>query len=174
MAAYLITGPNGSGKSTVGRELANRGYAVFETDMDMGISGWFDAKTLKRVYKLPPYPFSKKWLDVHAWLWDERRLQEIIDQNTGKVIFFCGGAYNQKELYHLFDRHFTLYVDDNTAVQRLQNRGEADRWKDGSAELQKMLAWNQESKQHGLDFGSILIDSGRPVNKIVEEILSNL
>lgn len=174
MSAYLITGPNGSGKSTVGRELAHSGFRVFETDIESGISGWFDTATQKRVTKLPPHPFSQEWLKNHAWLWDQQRLQEIIDENSDKVIFFCGGAYNQKDLYNLFKKHFTLFVNDEVATKRLQSRGEGHRWKDGSAELKKMLDWNKKSKQHAENHGSVLIDSSRSVETIVDEILSHV
>lgn len=171
MATYLITGPNGSGKSTAGRELARRGYTVTETDIESGISGWFENATGKRLDTLPPHPLSKAWMAEHSWLWDRQRIQEIADEHQGDIVFFVGGAYNQKDMYNLFDKHFTLFVDDKTAIQRLQARGEGDRWQNGSAELQKTLDWNHKSKQHAVEVGSVLVDSSRPVEVIVDEIL---
>ena len=171
MPAYLITGPNDSGKSTAGKELASRGYVVIETDLQSGLSGWFDNETHERVDNLPDYPYSQEWLDSHSWLWDRQRFQEVIDQNHGKTIFFCGGAYNQKDMYGLFDKHFTLFVDDATAIKRLQARGETNRWNDDSAELKKMLDWNKKSKQHGIDSGGVIINSDRPIAITADDIL---
>jgi hypothetical protein len=172
MPAYLLTGPNGAGKSTVGRELANRGYNVIETDHESGISGWFDNKTGKKLDFLPPHPLAPKWLTEHSWLWDRQRIEEIIAEQAGKIVFFVGGAYNQGDMYDLFDKHFTFYVDDETATRRLQARGEGNRWQSDSAELQKMLDWNHKSKQHALEAGSIPIDSSRAVTIIADEIIA--
>lgn len=174
MGTYLITGPNGSGKSTVFKELIRRGYYAIETDFESGISGWFDNKTQRRTESFPAHPFSKRWLDAHSWLWDAERITELITKNSAEHIFFAGGAYNQHDLYHLFDKHFTLFTDDETLTMRLQARGEGDRWLDASPELAKMLAWNKKSKQHALDSGGIVIDSGRPIKIITDEILEKI
>ena len=149
MAAYLITGPNGSGKSTVGRALSERGYAVIEMDAEPGLSGWVDNMTKQKVTDLPPHPFSGVWLKSHSWIWFEDRLNELV-ASTDQPIFFCGGAYNQKNLYNYFAERFTLYLDDETTIHRLRAR-EPERWREDSEELAKTLDWNARSKQISIE-----------------------
>lgn len=173
MPAYLITGPNGSGKSTVGRALAVRGYTVIEMDSEPGLSAWINNDTGDIVTEFPPHPFSETWLADHSWVWVKDEFMKILQKNGNKPIFFCGGAYNQKDFYDLFAERFTLYLDDATTIQRLRLR-EPNRWQEGSPELAKTLAWNAKSKQISLQQGSKIIDGSRPTDSIVNEIVSNL
>lgn len=173
MPAYLITGPNGSGKSTVGKMLAECGYEVIEMDAEPGLSAWVDNSTGKVVTEFPSHPFSEQWLAAHAWVWLKDRFLQILQTSEGKTIFFCGGAYNQKDFYDLFTDRFTLYLDDAATTQRLRLR-EPARWQDGSPELIKTLAWNAKSKQISTLQGSRVIDGARPTKNIVDEILACL
>ncbi len=173
MSAYLITGPNGSGKSTVGRVLASRGYKVIEMDHEPGLSGWVDAKSREKVVDFPPHPLSQEWLTAHAWVWFRDRFEEIVAAKPEHPIFFCGGAYNQHDFYHLFTQRFTLYLDDETTTQRLQLR-EPERWQDGSAELKSTLAWNAKSKQISIEQGSVVIDGVQDAEEIADQILSHV
>lgn len=171
MPAYLITGPNGSGKSTIGQLLATRGYQVIEMDAEPGLSGWIDTHSGERITVFPPHPFSEQWMSAHSWVWFKDKFDELIVQNGDKTIFFCGGAYNQREFYDFFNKRFTLYLDDSTTIRRLRAR-EPERWKEGSAELKKTLDWNAKSKQISAEEGSIMIDGSKRTETIVDYVLS--
>jgi len=173
MSAYLISGPSGSGKSTVGRELQSRGFKVIETDFEPHFSGWFNNETGKKVIDLPAQPASKEWFESHSWLWDPAKVKEIVSHSKGETVFFCGGAYNEKDFYGLFDTLFALYADSETLVSRLKPR-EPDTWVDGSPTLLKLLDWNSRFKEYSLKSGAILIDSSAPTKAIADEILSHI
>jgi len=175
MSAYLITGPNGSGKSTTGQELARRGFAVIEADHEPGISQWTDMATGKPVAQtdLPPYPFPESWLATHKWVWSKDALSQLIDRQQ-RDIFIVGGAFNQSTMYDLFDKWFSLLVPSDIMKERLQNRGEGQRWADDSPELARSLSWNERSSKIDAAAGAIIIDSGRPVELIAEDILAHL
>jgi shikimate kinase len=173
MPAYLISGPSGSGKSTVGRELQSRGYTVIETDFEPDFSGWFNNKTGEKVTVLPPQPVSKEWFESHSWLWDAARVKELIANSKDEVVFFCGGAYNEKDFYDLFDKLFALYADSETLISRLKPR-EPDTWVDGSPTLLKLLDWNSRFKDYSLGVGAILINSTSSTKAIADEILSHI
>ena len=147
MPAYLISGPSGSGKSSVGRELQKRGYKVVETDFEPGFSGWFDNKTGSQVMNLPPQPFTKKWFGSHSWLWNAVKVRKLISSSTPEPLFFCGGAYNEKDFYDLFGLRFALYTDNETLINRLRPR-EPNRWVDSSPELLHLLNWNSQFKAY--------------------------
>jgi len=170
MPAYHITGPSGSGKSTVGKILQKRG---FETDFEPGLSGWVHSETKEKVTETPPQPFPKDWVAAYGWLWDETRTKEILAEIGNEPVFFVGGAYNEKDLYHLFEKRFGLFVDSDTLVKRLQAR-EPERWKDGSAELRKLLDWNTRSKQFNESHGAISIDSSEDPEVIADVILKHI
>lgn len=173
LSAYLISGPSGSGKSTVGRELQRRGFKVIETDHEPGFSGWFNNKTGKKVVNLPPQPFPKKWFEAHSWSWDPIKVKELISSSTSGPVFFCGGAYNEKDFYDLFNLRFALCADSQTLVDRLRPR-EPEAWVDGSPALLKLLDWNSRFEAFSIKHGAILIDSTAPVDKVVAEILSHI
>jgi hypothetical protein len=175
MAGYLITGPNGSGKSTTGHELANRGFTVIEADHEPGISVWTDMLTGEPVAQadLPPYPFPEVWLENHKWLWNKGALHQLIN-NQPQDVFIVGGAHNQSTMYDLFDKWFSLRVPSEVMKRRLQSRGEGQRWSDTSPELARALSWNLRSSKVDAAAGAIIIDSGRPVELIAEDILSHL
>lgn len=173
MAAYLISGPSGSGKSTVGRELERRGYKVIETDFESGFSGWFNNETGKKVINPPPQPRTKEWFAAHSWLWDAAKVKELVSRNSSGAVFFCGGAYNEKDFYDFFDLRFALRADSQTLINRLRLR-EPKAWVDGSPALLKLLDWNSRFEAHSVKSGAILVDSTASTAKIVDEILAHI
>jgi len=173
MPAYLISGPNGSGKSSVGRELQKRGYKVIETDIEPDFSGWFNNKTGKKVVDLPLQPYTKTWFAAHSWLWDATKVKELVADGTSEPVFFCGGAYNEKDFYGLFDLCFALYADSETLVSRLRPR-EPKTWVDGAPTLLKLLDWNSRFEAYSKKHGAILVDSTAPITKVVDEILGHI
>lgn len=172
-AAYSISGPSGSGKSTVGRELRKRGFKVIETDHEPGFSGWFNNKTGKRIVDLPPWPYPREWFEAHSWLWDSAQVEKLISNATSDPVFFCGGAYNEKDFYDLFNLRFALHADSQTLVSRLRSR-EPENWTDGSPALQKLLDWNSRFEAFSIKHGAILIDGTAPIDKVADEILSHI
>ncbi|HEX9595152.1 MAG TPA: hypothetical protein VF996_03435 [Candidatus Saccharimonadales bacterium] len=173
MPIYHISGPSGSGKSHVGRELVSRGFRVIETDFEPGLSAWVNKETGEKVEKTPKQPFPKEWVGAHVWLWDSIRLNELMEQSEPQPVFFVGGAHNQKDFYHLFNKRFGLYIDTPTLIQRLQPR-EPERWADGSAELQGLIDWNERSKDYERSTGAILVDSSQSVDIVADTILRHV
>jgi hypothetical protein len=159
---------SGTGKSAVGMDLRNRGYQVIDTDDEAGLSEWVHRETNQPVAEPREQPFPQAWLDEHIWVWNVARLHELIADPTHDPIFFCGGAHNEDDCAHLFDRTFFLVIDDETMRVRLQQR-EPQRWGDDSAELRRVLEWN---RLYGNPDGDVVrIDATRPVHLVTEEIL---
>lgn len=171
MPAYLIIGPSGSGKTTVGKELHDRGYMVIETDQKLG--AYYDKGSGEKVTQLPAYPVTQEWIDSHAWNWDGKLLNEILEKNKDKTIFFCGGAHNEDTYLKKFKLRFALYADDQTLVSRLQKR-EPARWITGSPELQAQLAWNQGFREYCQQAGVVILDANQSPAKIANDILDKI
>ena len=171
MAAYSVTGPSGTGKSTVGRVLQQRGFRVIETDFEDGLSAWFDNDTGDKVTDMPAQPYSKEWVDAHSWLWDKTRMNEFLDSVSDEPVFFCGGAFNEREFFSSFKMRFGLWVNEQSLIKRLQER-EPERWQDGSVELQQQLDWNNRFKDYCQQTGAIVIDSSVRPEAVADSILS--
>jgi shikimate kinase len=173
MPLYLISGPSGSGKSTVGRILQQRGYRVIETDFEDGLSAWFDTITGQKVTDMPVQPYPKEWLSSHRWLWDKTRMRELIAAAEADPVFFCGGAHNESEFYDVFQKRFGLWVNGKTLVKRLQPR-EPERWVSDSAELARMLEWNEKFRGYCRKKGAIVVDSSVSPDAVVDTIVKQL
>lgn len=173
MSLYLISGPSGSGKSTVGRILQQRGYRVIETDFEDGLSAWFDTKTGEKVTDMPPQPYPPEWVASHRWQWDKTRMEEFIESAGVEPVFFCGGAHNEAEFYHAFQKRFGLWVNSETLIKRLQPR-EPERWANGSAELARMLEWNEKFRNYCTEKGATVIDSSVSPDSVADTILSRI
>lgn len=173
MSLYLISGPSGSGKSTVGRVLQQRGYRVIETDFEDGLSAWFDSNTGQKVTAMPAQPYPMEWVASHRWCWDDSRMRELIRSAGTDPLFFCGGAHNEVEFYSAFSKRFGLWVNDEMLIKRLQSR-EPGRWANDSAELARMLEWNEKFKDYCREKGTIIIDGSVSPDVVADSILRQL
>lgn len=173
MPTYLISGPSGSGKTTVGTYLAKQGYTVIETDHEPGLSGYVHKQTGEKAPERLPYPLPQEWLDTYSWDWDKARMKELFDKHKDDIVFFCGGAHNEKNYFDWFDLRFALSVDNDTLKKRLQKR-EPHRWLDNSPELNNMLTWNTRFCEYSQQVGAILINSSQPIAQIATNILTEI
>lgn len=82
--AVLITGMSGTGKSSALVELGRRGHRVIDTDDE----GWI----VEVDTPAGPEP-----------MWDEDRVQALLDEHTEGVLFLVGCVRNQACFYPQFD-----------------------------------------------------------------------
>jgi predicted ATPase len=100
---YLITGLSGAGKTTIGEALKERGYSVIEADTQLVRDG------------LQPW-------DLKPWMWDGRKVKQAVGQKHPGPLFVVGGAENQADFLHYFQRVFELVADRNLLNRRLNSR----------------------------------------------------
>lgn len=158
---YLVEGISGSGKSTVCQELENRGYHAIEADHVFGYFG--DPKTGK--------PTTEK--SQLNWIWDVEKVDAVLGDSSRDITFVCGGAMNQQKLEHHFDKIFILQVDDATLKDRIMSRTSHDFGKKPE-DLARQLEWNKGVDTYARQKGAVLIDASHPIEKVVDDILSNL
>jgi dephospho-CoA kinase len=159
MKIYLIEGVSGTGKTTVCEELKRRGFKAVEADEEL--AHFADPKT--------GLPTDEKIPD--NWLWNEAKFNEAIQQEGDKPVFICGGAMNQEDFKHHFEKVFTLHIDDETLKQRLATRTNNDFGKKPD-ELALQLEWNKGVVSYSQQRGTSLIDATKPISEVVDEILN--
>lgn len=166
----LITGASGAGKSTLARLLQSKGYQAYDTDSLKDLSAWIDRASGK-----PDPVFNDgppvDWLDKYDWLWNENSLRKLLDKSTDKPTYFCGNSANQEQFYSLFDKIFLLEVNDELIIQRLTQNKREHVFGSRPAELEIILRWYKGFQLKTKKAGAMVIDAGKPLSKIVEEII---
>jgi adenylate kinase family enzyme len=105
MTTVLVTGMSGTGKSTALAELARRGHRVVDTDYgdwseDVPMAGEAGSERL----------------------WREDRMDALLDEHCGGVLFVSGCVANQVSFYSRFDAIVLLSVPVDVLVDRVSSR----------------------------------------------------
>lgn len=146
---YLISGLPGTGKTSVCSELQARGYRAIDADSSFG---------------------HKRGAD---WLWDEGRIEEVLNDNVDDAIFICGSAGNRDKYMPMFSKVFILCVDDATLEYRLLHRTNNNFGKDADV-VARQIKRNQGVKEYSIKRGRIVIDATQSIKKVVDDILDHL
>lgn len=167
MPAYLISGSAGSGKSTICKKLAELGYTAYDTD------SYPDFTRLENMSGEPvPFPEGTIDWDLYRWNWSKEMFLSKLDEKD--TVFFCGVSSNQSDYYTYFDKIFVLTLDDETLRHRLLTRTEKDYGKD-PRQLEDEIAYRKTRASDLLaQQNAIAIDSTKPLNDVVNDILSHL
>ncbi len=93
MKRILITGMSGTGKSSVVEELIRRGYAAVDTDSNEWCE-WRSAVSAGNPLKKTSQP---------DWVWQEDKIQALLQQERQTPLFISGCKSNQGKFYPQFD-----------------------------------------------------------------------
>jgi dephospho-CoA kinase len=144
----LVTGMSGTGKSTVLAELAKRGFETVETDVE---------------------PFSEWSEEAGGYVWNEERIEELLNREHGSTLFVSGTVSNQGRFYDRFDAVVLLSAPAEVLLERIDSRttnafGKSDeeraRILDDLAEVEPLL---RTTATHELD-------ATQPVEAVVAEL----
>jgi broad-specificity NMP kinase len=162
----LVTGQAGSGKSSVAAELSRRGFTAYDTDAMPGLTGfdWVETGAPVDPGEID-HPFDFERI---AWNWRLDRLRKLLE--SADDVFVCAITSNTVENAHLFDRVFVLVPDRETLARRLRERTNNTFGKD-PAEAEPVLAHNDVIAEEWRARGGIPIDSARPLEQVVDEIV---
>jgi gluconate kinase len=160
----LITGNAGSGKSSVAEELKRRGNCSFDADEGFGhwihkISG--EVRTSRPAENRGDY----------YWLWSIDKVEQQLNKAESGVLFFCGIATNQAEVYESFDKIIWLNCDFEVIKIRLKDRQNNPFGKrPGDLDLIRSTHDTLRSKLPTEKL--IEVDANQPLDKVVDEILA--
>ena len=152
---YLVEGISGSGKSSVSEGLRKRGYNAVDSDKEYAF--FADPKTGKPTHK-------HHYLH---WVWDTNKMNRLLDDQSTKSLFVCGGSNNREEFIHKFKLIFNLAVDEKTLRYRLKNRTNNSFGKK-EHELNKVLEIHRLNDK---PYEVIDIDATQTLDKVIDDIL---
>jgi len=171
MPLIYITGIAGAGKSTIKDELRRRGFEAFGTDED-NLAAFYHNETGENVgNNVPSSVRTEQWRRAHSWKVPREAVEELRDRAKDKPIFLCGVVSNDDEFWGLFSQVIALSIDEATLVQRLRDRPN-DSYGKLDHELRDVLEWQETAEEAYVKLGAQIVDSTRPLNEVVDEILS--
>ncbi len=100
MKRVLLTGMSGTGKSTVIEKLSELGYAAVDLD----------------------HPDWSEYDEERDWIWREDRVQKLLTDFDGDILFVSGCATNQVKFRSMFDYIILLSAPREVIVERLRSR----------------------------------------------------
>lgn len=167
MTLCWVAGLSGTGKSTIVRELQSSGELAWDAD---DFCFWRNRETGER--EDPPAGGRPDgWVAQHGWAIDPSHVERCRASAHDQVGYLAGGCENEAEVRHLFDLVVYLVTDDATIRRRLAARTENDYGKT-EEELAVILGWNQVLEGHYRSAGARIIDAGRPLPQVVEDVRS--
>ena len=168
---FIITGVSGSGKTTIARALSERGEVALDSKVTPGIYHFVDGdgnEAPEIRWHDPEWRQTYKWSLNRVILESQMRAHANADR-----VFLCGRA-NLFQYMNIAERVFLLQVSPETLLRRL-NDERRDNLFAKDAETQTKLTSQLEAVQRKiLDKGGVAIDAERPVDQVVNEILSKL
>ena len=101
------------------------------------------------------------WLARHSWAWNPARLDELMGAAAPATLYVCGCADNELMLADRFTQVFLLEIDEPTMLGRIGDTREYQR--------RKLLEYEGRLRASG----AIPIDARRPLDEVVDAILSH-
>lgn len=168
MSLIYIKGTPGSGKTTIRERLSSLGYESHDAD-DRDMGGPYNNATNKRV-EYPKNP-SKEWFEAHSYRLIPKAVERLHENAKNKLIFLCGTASNEDDLWDLFDQIIFLNIDEETLKKRIARRTNSDYGKT-SHELELIMDKYRDDEQKRTRSGVVSVDATKPIGEVVSSILS--
>lgn len=167
MKKIFITGISGTGKTTIAEELKKRGYHAISIDETAGLCSWRNRETNEKF--VGNATLNKEFIDTHKWICDIDLLKKYMQTNT-EIVFVLGMSSNRDEIAGLFDKVLLLQCKPETFLHRLNTRTNNSHGRDESIQ-NHMLEWYEAFENKMLKNGAISINTDRPINEVVDEVI---
>jgi len=148
MRRILLTGMSGTGKSSLIARLAELGYRA----VDLDEPAWSEH-------------------DEHGdWIWREDRVQALLSEEGGDVLFVSGCPGNQVKFYPRFDHIILLSAPPEVLVERLRTRTNNPYGKHPD-ELADVLTYVETVEPRLRRVADHEVDTTVPLDDVADEVL---
>jgi dephospho-CoA kinase len=154
VTVVLVTGMSGTGKSAALVELARRGHRVVDTDHD-GYAEEVPASDAKG----------------YEQLWQEDRIEALLDGHEEGVLFISGCVSNQARFYPRFDAVVLLSAPAEVILERVASRG-TNQFGKRDAERQRILEDLARVEPLLRTGATAEIDTRAPLDEVVDALES--
>jgi shikimate kinase len=139
---------SGTGKSTVLAELARLGYETVETDVE---------------------PWSEWSDEAGGYVWNERRVTELLDRERETTLFVSGAVSNQSRFYDRFDAVVLLSAPADVLLDRIGSRA-MNPFGKSAEERDRILADLAEAEPLLRATCTHQLDATQPVERVVAQL----
>ena len=164
----MIEGVSGTGKTAVYKELQRRGYHAINGDRELAYLG--DPETGEPTNELTHEPSAIFRSEHH--IWDIEKVKALVANQDEEVSFFCGNSRNFPKYIGLFDIVFILEIDFDTLNRRIDERVALDPTDWGTKPAEREIIARLHQTKEAIPGNGIMIDATRPLEQVVDEILS--
>jgi dephospho-CoA kinase len=164
----FVTGISGTGKTTIANKLKDKDFNIIDIDYVPNLCAWVNLKTGEKSMLRNTESPNNKFIDEHDYICDTKQLQEMMKDK--ETVFVFGSVGDNSSLLHLFDKTILLQCKPETLVERLKNRDTNDMGKKEEVQ-QRMLEWKKVFDALMIESGAIVVDTEKPVEKVVDEII---
>jgi broad-specificity NMP kinase len=169
MNKIYITGITGTGKTTVYEELKKRGFHAISLEETDDLCCWVNKVTKENVER--EVELNRDFTSKHDWICDTEYLKKLLDKKAD-MVFVLGVASNQDEFLDIFDKVMVLQCKPETFLHRITHRTNNEFGKDKSLQ-ETILGWYEKFEDKMLKKGAISINTDRPVNEVVEDVIKH-
>ena len=169
MSLIYITGVAGAGKSVVHQELQNLGYPVYDVDQ-IEIGAAHSIATGQRVTLPEAQLRTQEWYASHIWKILREPVMALKMKHRDNIVFLCGSAGDENEVWDLFDTVLFLDIDEQTLRRRIATRHNNDYGK-APYELARILDKHKTAKLKNTQRGAVIIDGNLPLSQVMSKIL---
>lgn len=163
MAHILLTGMSGTGKSSALAALADRGYAVVETDV-----GAWEVEVGAGEFEVGAGEVGAGVVTERVW--DEDRITALLDAHAHRTLFVSGTVSNQGLFYPRFDAVVLLSAPAAVILERVATRTTNDYGK--SAEERALILEHLADVEPLLRAGATHeIITTAPLAQVVEDLV---
>jgi len=173
MSLIYVTGLSGAGKSAVLAGLAARGHDARGVDED-GYADWIHRVTgATENYDEddPDFDFHA-WYRSHDWVLSAERIAALRAEALalGRLVFLCGVAGGDGDVWHLFDAVVALVIDVPTMRRRIARR--SNEFGQDPEEMAALIGWHASYEASYRRFGAVIVDASQPLDRVVDEVLA--
>ena len=162
MKRILITGLSGVGKSSVVAALNGAGHRAIDAD-DAPLSMWIGVEPDDDT------PGSPVELG-RDWVWNPNKLNQLLADAGGGVLFVAGTSPNMGQFLSRFDRTILLTAPPEVMAERLRTRTNNPYGK-REHEVQRAVDLIESVEPLLREVADVEIDTSRPLVTVVAEII---